>query len=151
MLGAIAEAGGASLLTFWLMVWVELDSFMFRFVLSDVVLFSLTFRLSVVTFDSEVDWLILVFWLVLELVEVELLVFVTFWLTVELTVELDVEVEVLMLLLVLVLFEVEVFTFVFELVETFVLEFVLVELFVLVDTLVLVLVLVFDMIVTGKH
>jgi hypothetical protein len=35
MLGAIAEAGGALLLTFWLIVWVELDSLMFRLVLSD--------------------------------------------------------------------------------------------------------------------
>jgi len=55
MLGAIADAGGASDLMFWLIVWVELDSLMFRLVLLLVLLFSLTFRLSVVTFDSEVD------------------------------------------------------------------------------------------------
>ena len=114
MLGAIAEAGGASLLTFWLIVWVELDSLMFRLVLSDLLLFSFTFLLSVLTSLWDVDWLTFVFWLVL--FEVLLFVLFTFWLTVELTVELDV--EVLTLLFVFVLFEVElaveVFTFVFK-------------------------------------
>tara|TARA_R110002020_G_scaffold44750_4_gene128568 strand:+ start:270 stop:440 length:171 start_codon:yes stop_codon:yes gene_type:complete len=53
--GAMALAGGALLLTFWLMVWVEFDSLIFLFVLSDFELFSLTFLLSVVTFESDVD------------------------------------------------------------------------------------------------
>ena len=55
MLGAIAEAGGASCLMFWFIVCSDLDSLMFRLVLSEVELFSLTFLLSVFTSDLEVD------------------------------------------------------------------------------------------------
>ena len=61
MLGAIALAGGASDLTFWLMVCVLLDSLMFRLVLSDFESFTLTFLLSVFTSLELVDWLILLF------------------------------------------------------------------------------------------
>ena len=53
MLGAIAEAGGALVSTFWFMVCVLLDSFIFLLVLSETVLLLLVF--SVVTFDSDVD------------------------------------------------------------------------------------------------
>ena len=55
ILGAIAEAGGASCLIFWFIVCSDLDSLMFRLVLSEVELFSLTFLLSVFTFESDVD------------------------------------------------------------------------------------------------
>ena len=103
ILGAIAEAGGALLFTFWLIVCVEFDSLMFLFVLSDVVLFWLIFLLLVVTFESDVDELILVLVFVLVLLLVELFVLFTFWFTVEFTVEVDVDVDVLTLLLLLVL------------------------------------------------
>ena len=67
ILGAIAEAGGALVLTFWFIVWVEFDSLIFLLVLSDMVLLLLVllFVLSVVTFDSEVDLLTLVLFVVL--------------------------------------------------------------------------------------
>ena len=55
ILGAIAEAGGALLVISCFIVCVELFSLMFRLVLSDVEVFSLTFLLSVFTFESDVD------------------------------------------------------------------------------------------------
>ena len=55
ILGAIADAGGALLVISCLIVCVVLDSLMFLLVLSEVELFSLTFLLSVVTSDLEVD------------------------------------------------------------------------------------------------
>jgi hypothetical protein len=55
MLGAIAEAGGASCFMFWFIVCSDLDSLMFRLVLSEVEVFSLTFLLSVLTLESDVD------------------------------------------------------------------------------------------------
>jgi hypothetical protein len=76
--GAIALAGGASDFTFWLIVCVEFDSLMFLFVLSDFELFSLTFLLSVVTFESDVEVLTFVLAEVLTLVLFEVLVLLTF-------------------------------------------------------------------------
>jgi len=51
--GAIAEAGGALVVIFWLMVCSDFDSLMFRLVLSDVLLFSFTFLLFVLTFELD--------------------------------------------------------------------------------------------------
>ena len=53
--GAIAEAGGALVVMFWLMVCSDFDSLMFLLVLSEVLLFSFTFLLLVCTFDVELD------------------------------------------------------------------------------------------------
>ena len=77
ILGAIADAGGALLFTFWLIVCVELDSLIFLFVLLVVVLFSLIFLLLVVTFESDVDELIFVLVEVLTLVLLEVVVLFT--------------------------------------------------------------------------
>ena len=55
ILGAIAEAGGALLVISCFIVCVELFSLIFRFVLSEVEVFSFLLVLSVFTLESDVD------------------------------------------------------------------------------------------------
>ena len=81
MLGAIALAGGALVSMFWFIVCVEFDSFIFRLVLSDLVLLLFWLTLFVCTFDS--DLLSFLFTFVLLLVDVDVFTFV-FVLSVEL-------------------------------------------------------------------
>tara|TARA_R100000544_G_scaffold36519_1_gene24996 strand:- start:149 stop:412 length:264 start_codon:yes stop_codon:yes gene_type:complete len=76
MLGAIALAGGALVLTFWFIVWVEFDWLIFLLVLSDteLLLLVLLFVLLVWTLESEVDLFTFVLLFVLVAVLVELFV-----------------------------------------------------------------------------